>query len=200
MNSFPEWFKDLCSDVRWFENATMSNRGKNFKGAAEFVYAQLLADPVLQVRPMVENRKHVYNRLTKMDFDRVFPQLQQPKEEKKEAVFVPASPEHVAKCVAEFDAMLKNSPMMSSVPKVTHKQAVEQGGWIPAKGPSYPMTTAMEAYNKERKIAYYRYCFDPITRDKLPTWMDEEAYNAEFDRIMIEEKKHPHWEVLREIK
>lgn len=191
--SFPEWFKDLCSDVRWYENAVMSCRGKNFKGAAEFVYAQVLADPALQLRSMVENRKHVYNRLTRMDFERVFPQLQQPKEEEKVEVFVPASDEHVAKCVAEFDEMLKNSPMVNGVPKVTHKQAVEEGDWIPKKGPVHPVTSPMEAYNKERRVAYILHAFDARTGDPIygaftevefNLLYDEENYESFFRRIM----------------
>lgn len=199
MNTFAEFYKELCSDVRWYENCIMSNRGKNFKAAAEDVYAKLLADESIRDRPMSENRTHVYNRLRKLDFERVFPVLQQEEKKVEDKEWKPASDEHVAKCVAEFNEMLKNAPMMTSFPRLTNKQKAEQGDWLPPKGPAHKMTTAMEAYNKERKIAYYRYCFDPITRDKLPTWMEEEVYNAEFDRIMIKKKKHPNWEILQEL-
>lgn len=180
-NTFESFFKDLCSDVRWYENAVMSCRGKNFKGAAEFVYAQVLADPALQLRSMVENRKHVYNRLTRMDFERVFPQLQQPKEEDTVEEFKPASDEHVAKCVAEFDEMLKNSPMVNGVPKVSHKQAVEEGDWIPKKGPVHPVTSPMEAYKKERRVAYISHAFDARTGDPIRGALEENEFNNLYD-------------------
>ena len=114
-------------------------------------------------------------------------------------MFVPASDEHVAKCVSEFDAMIKNSPMVNAMPRVSYKQAVEEGGWLPKKGPAYPITSPMEAYVKERHLAYIAHCFDARTGDKLPTFVEEEVYNAEFDRLMIKKKKHPHWRVLQEL-
>lgn len=182
MNSFPEWFKDLCSDVRWYENAVMSCRGKNFKGAAEFVYAQVLADPALQLRSMVENRKHVYNRLTRMDFERVFPQLQQPKEEKQEE-FKPASDEHVAKCVAEFDEMLKNSPMLNGVPKVSHKQAVEEGDWIPKKKEYTPPSIVEKIIILKESKQRIRECRRKFFLDAFPDATEEEirAYWEKFE-------------------
>lgn len=181
MNPFPEFYKDLCSDVQWYENAIMSNRGKNFKGAAEFVYAQLLADPDLQRRPMVENRKHVYNRLCKMDYDRVFPSLQQEVKEEKVEEFKPASDEHVKKCVAEFDEMWKNSSMINAMPRVGYKQSVEEGQWIPKKGPAYPVTSPMEAYKKERRVAYISHAFEARTGDPIRGALSEVDFNLLYD-------------------
>lgn len=188
MNPFPDFYKDLCSDVQWYENAIMSNRGKNFKGAAEFVYAQLLADPDLQRRPMVENRKHVYNRLCKMDYERVFPSLQQEVKEEKTEEFKTASDEHVKKCVAEFDEMWKNSSMINAMPRVGYKQSVEEGQWIPKKGPAYPITSRTEVYVKERHIAYIKEMYDARTAEKMPYWIPEEEFNLIYDQDYEDEK------------
>ena len=109
MKSFPEWYKELCSDVRWFEYTSMNHKGKNFKKAAEFVYAQLLADSRLQMREMSENRKHVYNKLGSMPFDFVAPSLQQ-EEKKEDKEWVPLTGEARAKKLAEFKAMVDSAP------------------------------------------------------------------------------------------
>jgi len=67
---FTLWFKDLCSDQKWYEFTCMSvGKGKNFKQAAESVYGELLADCRIQHRDMIENRKHVANKLGKMKFE-----------------------------------------------------------------------------------------------------------------------------------
>jgi hypothetical protein len=202
---FETFYTQLTSDQQWFENVSSRHKPETFKNVCRLVWTLALSDAEqMKVTPIADHRRHVVYKLSKIlpdkDNSKQWFQLEEEKkeaEEKKE--WVPASDEHVAKCVADFDEMIKNSHMMTNFPPMTNKQKAEQGDWLPPKGPVYKMTTAMEAYNKERKIAYYRYCFDPITRDKLSTWMPEEDYNAEFDRIMVKKKKHPNWEILREI-
>jgi hypothetical protein len=209
LKTFESFYSNLISDEQWFEFASKNHKLETFKLCAEKVYAVLLSDPVMMdVTPMREHRNHVFNKLAKILPDKpkakAWHEVEREKIEKKEAEekekeWKPASGEHVDRCVAEFDEMMRNSTMMSKFPPLTHKQRIEEGNWIPKKGPAYPMTTAMEAYNKERKIAYYRYCYDPITRDKLPTWMEEEEYNELFDNEAVESKLHPHWETLKEL-
>jgi hypothetical protein len=188
MNPFPDFYKELCSGVRWYENCVMSNRGKNFKAAAEYVYAQLLADPDLQRRPMTENRKHVHNRLCKMDFERVFPALQQEEKKIEDKEWKPASDEHIKKCIAEFDEMMRNAPMNNAFPRIGYKQSVEEGGWLPKKEAPYPVTSVEEAYIKDRHIAYIEYAYEPKTGEKRPLVMSEESFNIEYDSIMLNGK------------
>lgn len=208
MKSFEDFFKELTSDEQWFELSLMHHKPETFRSVAFKVYVNACADKdTFSVTPIREHRKHVYNKLVLLPGDKVKKdwvqieneKLKKQEEEKKKKEWVPLTGEAREKKLQEWLDKVRSVEMQTAVPRITHKEAIEKGDWLPPKGPTYPTTTAMEAYNKERKIAYYRYCFDPITRDKLPTWMEEEVYNAEFDRIMVKEKKHPHWETLQEI-
>lgn len=208
MKSFEEWFCELISDEIWYEQAGKKHKTETFKNVAEQVYTLSISDrDAMSIIPLREHRNHVTNKLAKILPDKPkvkWWEIEQKKkeaeeEEKKQLEWKPASDEHVAKCVAEFDEMLKNSPMLNSRPRISYKQQVEEGGWIPKRDKPWPMTTPMEAYNKERKICYYRHCFDLVTREKLPTFVEEEIYNAEFDKLMIKKKIHPNWEILQSI-
>lgn len=185
MKDFPAWFTELCSDQRWFENATMSNRGKNFKGAAEYVYAQLLADPDLQRRPMTENRKHVHNRLCKMDFERVFPVLQQeaPVEEKKEEA-PPLTGEARAKKLAEVKAIFDSLQVINAVPRLTAKEILESGEVrIPKANGEYHRSVVEKMVIAKESKERIRACRRKFFLDAFPDADEEEihAYWQKFD-------------------
>lgn len=188
MKDFSEWYKELCSDVRWFEVTSMNHKGKNFKVAAEFVYAQLIADPQLALRSMVENRKHVYNRLIRMDYDRVFPQLQQPTiEEKKEPEQPPLvrGSEQYMKRTQELIEAIKAAPMMKKAAPITAKERLENSDWRPKPD------TIREPSELEKRTAYLQHlqtvreCRAKLFRDSFPDASIEEvqAYVDKFENI-----------------
>lgn len=177
MKDFSEWYKELCSDVRWFEVTCMNHKGKNFKQAAEFVYAQLVADPVLANRSMIENRKHVYNRLIRMDYDRVFPQLQQPvKEEKKEHEEPPLTGEAREKKLKEWLEVVNNAPVAYAPPKLTSQQIKEEGDWVAKKVPPYPSTSPEQVAKMILHHEYVKENYNLITGDPLESWMPEDQW------------------------
>lgn len=182
MKSFPEWFKELCSDVRWFEYTSMNHKGKNFKKAAEFVYAQLLADSRLQMREMSENRKHVYNKLGSMPFDFVAPSLQQEeKKEEKSNIVETYTPEYAAMKKKEALDIIAKSEILNRFPKVSYKQSVEEGDWLPKKPAPYPSTSPMEYYIRQRHLEYIKSNYDARTGQPLPNWIDEQVFNKDYD-------------------
>jgi hypothetical protein len=60
----------------------------------------------------------------------------------------------VIKTVDLYAAIAKGSTMLNGVPRVGHQEAIENGGWLPAKGDPYPVTSARELYVRERHLAY----------------------------------------------
>lgn len=202
--TFDDWYKTLISDEIWHE-LLRHYKPETIRKASEKVFASLVADRLQDVRPMKENRKHVYNILVqnpgdKPKVDWTIQALEKLKVEKKEEQeWKPLVGEERAKKLQEWLDKVRQVETQSAVPRLTYSEIAKEGGWDKKKDAPHPMTTAMEAYNKERKIAYYRHCYDPITRDKLPTWMPEEQYNELFDKEAVENKLHPHWEILKEL-
>lgn len=184
MKDFPEWFKELCSDVRWFEYTSMNHKGKNFKKAAEFVYAQLLADSRLQMREMSENRKHVYNKLGSMPFDFVAPSLQQ-EEKKEDKEWVPLTGEARAKKLAEFKAMVDSAPKAFTTPKMSAQEIANEGDWLPKKDKPFVRSefesrVALEEHKRKANDARRK-----LFLDAYPDASEEEieAYISKFNSI-----------------
>jgi len=128
--TFDDFYQSLTSDEIWHEAASKNHKPETFKKVAEQVYTLGLADrEAFAVVPIREHRTHLTNKLAKIQPDKVKVNWWEIEQKKKEAeeqkeVFIPASDEHVAKCVAEFDAMLKDAPMMTAFPRVGPKEAV----------------------------------------------------------------------------
>lgn len=186
--NFNDWCTSLISDERWFE-LLRAYKDSTIKSCAEKVYAELVAKQIVDIRPMTENRVHVYHVIKKLPEDKPKKNWCEVKEEiakKEEPEWKPASPEHVDKCVAEFDAMMKNSTMINGMPRISYKQRVEEGDWIPKKDATYPATSAMEVYIRERHVEYIKTCYDARTAQKLPTWMEEDEFNFIYDEANVD--------------
>lgn len=184
--TFGDWYSKLTEDSLWYE-LLRAYKDETIRKAGEKVYAQLVAEETVSYRPMSENRKHVYNIVCKNPGDKVNKPWYKIEEQKKEAEneWKPASPEHVDKCVAEFDAMMKQSTMVNAFPRIGYKQAVEEGGWLPPKPKPYPMTTEEEAYARQRHIEYIKANYEPRTGAKLPEWIEEDEWNKLYDEGLL---------------
>lgn len=134
MTDFETWFNELISDTRWYEVTAMHNKGKNFKLAAQRVYADTVAEGNQGFsKPMAEFRKHVYNKLVRMDFDRIFPALQQETKEEVKEDWKPVSEEERQRRLKEWQEVVNNSCMINAMPRLTAREILENGGWKPAK-------------------------------------------------------------------
>ena len=183
-NNFEDWFKELCANYVWYEPAIQHHEPETFKGAANKVYMQYVASEIFP--PVQEARKHVYNVLCKIPPDKKVGknwhvQALDKIEEKEKAEWIPLTGEERAKKLAEFKAMIDAAPIINGMPPISKKQAVEEGGWIPAKPAPHPITTPEEAYVRDRHFEWIKNNFEAKTGYKLPSWICEEDWNVIYD-------------------
>lgn len=191
--NFETWFASLISDTLWYE-LLRAYKPDTIKKAGEKVFAGLVADGTVEARPMSENRKHVYNILIKNPGDKPKPQPFQVQEvenkeaEKEAKEILTYTKEHADKCAAEALEIIRNSKTLNYFPKVSHKQAVEEGDWIPKKDKPWPVTTPEEAYVRDRHFEWIKNNFEARTGQKLPSWVSEESWNIIYDENHLTDK------------
>lgn len=193
MKTFDQFYTDIISDERWFY-LLRHYKDETIKKGAEKVYAQLVADRTVDIRPMTETRKHVYNTVCKNPGDRVvkdwsqieFEKIQKKEAEEKAKEWKPLVGEARQKALAEFKAMVDKSAMVNAVPRLTYSEIAKEGGWDRKKETPYPITSPMEVYIKERHIEYIKQNYDPRTAQPLPNWISESEFNISYDSRNME--------------
>lgn len=184
MKTFEDWFKELCSNYVWFQPASMHHKPETFRAVANKVYMQYVAAEVFP--PIQEARKHVYNKLVKeypgdkVKIDWVKAALEKGVIQ-KEDVKPPLTGEERMKKLKEWDAIVKGSTMLNSMPKPSYKELAEEGGVLPPKPAPYPCTSKEEAYIRDRHFEYIKANFEARTGNKLPSWISEEDWNIQYD-------------------
>lgn len=132
--NFNDWYTSLISDERWFE-LLRAYKDSTIKSCAEKVYAELVAKQISDIRPMTENRVHVYHVIKKLPEDKPKKNWCEVKEEiaKKEEPVIEISEEEIKRRLAQWQESLKDVQMVSSVPKLSAKQIIEEGDWRAVK-------------------------------------------------------------------
>jgi hypothetical protein len=182
--NFGDWFKELCENYVWFSPASQHHEPETFRQAANKVYMQYVASE--QFPPIQEARKHVYNVLCKIQPDKKVGKDWSAKalekiEEKEKAEWIPVTGEERQRRLAEFKAIIDAAPMVNAMPPISKKQAIEEGGWIPAKPAPYPITSPEEAYVRDRHFEWIKANHEPRTGEKLPGFIDEQTWNVIYD-------------------
>lgn len=189
MKDFETFYTELISDTLWYE-LLRHYKAETVRKSAEKVYAQLVADKTVGIRPMSENRKHVYNMTCKLPGDKPkidwVSKARKEIELEKEKEWEPASPEHIDKCVKEFEEMMANTTMLNHFPRIGYKQSIEEGGWLPKKQDPYPSATPEEVYVRQRHLEYVKQNYEARTAAKLPGWISEDEWNIQYDNDMID--------------
>jgi hypothetical protein len=186
MRTFDQWYTDLISDQLWYE-LLRAYKDETIRKASEKVYAQLVADKTVDLRPVSENRKHVYNIVCKSPGDKpkgkswseIALEKQIQKSEAEE--WRPVSEEEREIWLRKWKESINELQTVSAVPRMSYKELAEEGGLLPPKPAPYPHTSPMEAYVKERHIAYLLANYDARTREPLPEWMSESDWNVLYD-------------------
>jgi hypothetical protein len=184
MISFPDFFKELCSNYVWFEPASSKHEPETFRQAANKVYMQYVASEVFP--PIQEARKHVYNVLCKITPDKkvgrdwVTKALEKHEQENKEE-WKPVSWEEGERRLAEFKALIDGLPMMNNFPRLSEKEKQEKDNTRPPVVPPYPITSPEEAYIRDRHFEWIKNNFEARTGQKLPSWICEEDWNVIYD-------------------
>lgn len=192
MKSFEDWYSLLISDTLWYE-LLRAYKPDTIKKAGEKVFAGLVADGTVEARPMSENRKHVYNIVTKNPGDKPagkewYLQEMAKVSSTEENNWKPVSPEERARRLAEWEAIVKGSTMANSMPKPSYKQLAEEGGVLPPKPAPYPVTKPEEAYVRDRHFEWIKNNFEARTGQKLPNWICEEDWNIVYDEKHLTDK------------
>src|SRR6186997_3088657 len=135
MIPFADFFKDLCSNYVWYERAIMHHKPETFKKVCDDVYTIHSADQNRPFPPIEESRRFVSNKLNKINPDKAkvdwVTKALEKHETEKQADWIPLTGEERAKKLAEFKAMIDAAPIINSMPPISKKQAIEEGGWIP---------------------------------------------------------------------
>jgi hypothetical protein len=191
MKTFEQFFSDLTSDEIWFENTSKYHRPETFKNVVQLVYNIALGDrEAMAGIPMREHRNHVVYKLNKIPPDKPkgkpwhvveAEKIEAKEKEIQEKEWVPLTGEARAKKLQEWLDKVRAVEMQSAVPRVTHKEAIDEGGWLPKKDAPYPVTSKEEAYAKDRHLAYIIYAFEPRTAEKRPGVVSEEEFNISYD-------------------
>ena len=191
MINFDDFFKELCDNHVWFLPASQHHKPETFQKVANAVYMQYVAKETFP--PIQEARAYVSNKLNKILPDKVkVDWTKKAKEEldaKIEAEKVKEEPpltgEARAQKLKEWEAIVKGSTMLNSMPKPSYKELAEEGGVLPPKPAPYPCTSKEEVYIRERHFEYVRNNYEPRTGQPLPNWIDEKEWNLLYDNKMI---------------
>jgi hypothetical protein len=187
MISFDDWFADLTSNHVWYEPARLHHKPETFRSIANKVYMEYVA--LENFPPIQVARTYVFNKISKINPD--LPKVDWTKKaleklevEKKEE-WVPVTGEERAKRLKEWEAIVKGSTMLSSVPKPSYKELAEEGGLLPPKPAPYPCTSLEEAYIRDRHFEYIKYAYEPRTGQKREGVMTEEEFNQQYNNFNL---------------
>lgn len=157
MKSFDSFFTDLTSDQRHYELCQMHYRDETIKAAAWKIYALLVADETLQLRPMSQNRQHLYNLLCKNPPDKkkidwTAKALEKLETEKKEE-WKPVSWEKRAEYLKQVQAEIDRVADEKRIRPLFSGEAETNGQFDPPKpkakcAPSAPVEVILEHIDK----------------------------------------------------
>ena len=188
MKNFDDWYKELTSDERWFEQAGMNHKPETFKDVALKVYTNGMTDSLeFAQTPLKFHRQHVFNKLCKITPDKVRKPWYLPKEEPKKDEKPPlkrGSPEYIQR-LNEWQEQINKAPMMKPVAPVSKRELIENGDWRP-KAPTIREPSEIEkltAYRNHYEMV--RNCRIKTFRDAYPDAMDDEvqAYLDKFKSV-----------------
>lgn len=155
-----QFTESLKSDQIWWEQVEMRNKHKDIPGTIEKLYMMSLADQDLFSRPIQEQRKHLFNMLWKAEpVKKNWIQTHQVEEKKEDKPFVPASDEHIAKCVAEFNKILEESPNWHISRVKPSKRLEEELGEVRVRSTHFQISDVdmrLQAMDNVRRLQNHR--------------------------------------------
>lgn len=179
--NFADWFTELKSNPLWWMRMQEMYCRKNLDTVANETYTFLLGQETrFKAMNFVDFRSCFFNFAKNAKDEVVRPQLQQI-EVKEDKDWIPVTGEERAKRLKEWEAIVKGSAMVSSVPRTSYKELAEEGGILPPKPAPYPCTSKEEAYIRDRRFEYIKYAYEPRTGEKRPDVLTEEEFNKQFD-------------------
>lgn len=177
--TFEEFYKELTSDERWFEQASMHYKPETFSDVARQIWVNGLAEgESFKLIPMRAHRQHLFNKLSKLPPDRPKNKWWV-KESDKEDVKLEAPPltgEERERWLNIWNDTIKNTPAFKSTPKLTSQMIEEEGGVRPKAVQPYPTTSLTEFEKHQRHLEWIKYAYDARTGDRIPGTLDENEF------------------------
>ena len=192
MKDFETWYLELIGDQIWSMPAMMQHKEETFKQIARKVYMSALADRQRgSLIPMTEHRRHVYNIICKTPGDRpkgkpwyekALEKKLQEDEQKEE--WKPVSEEEREQWLKKWQEQVSNSQMVTSVPRLTARQIIEEGDWR-AVSTIEPRSDVEKAMVFEEHIEKVNAARRKVFTTAYPDASEEEiqAYLKKFDVI-----------------
>lgn len=106
--------------------------------------------------------------------DKYFEKIQNSQSETTE-VHEPVSPEKRQEWLQKWMDSLEETKIMT-VPKMSKKEIIEEGGWLPKGSASYPQMSEAEVRKHERHVEWIKANFDPRTGEKLEGFVEEKDW------------------------
>jgi hypothetical protein len=137
ITDFETFYNDLTSDEIWFESIKMTHPHKDYPLAAKQIYTSYLADKFIP--DMKEVRKHLNNKLIYQLPKKERLETNYQHEKKEDDFSNPLTDEQKKEVDKWLNAYLEEirTIEMKSIPKISHKEAVEEGQWLPKKKEPY---------------------------------------------------------------
>jgi hypothetical protein len=182
---FEEFWNKLVEHEIWFDQMKMRFNRKDLKTVARDCYLFLLASEQRWISQDYQDFRKCYQSFLMKSPDLVVrPQLQQVEQKKDEPQEPIVTGEKRDEYINQWLQSVKEMKVVSSVPKLTHKEISDEGDWLPKKPAPYPMCSEAEVIKIDLHIAYIKQNYDARTGEKLACWMPESEWK---DLIMNDE-------------
>lgn len=185
MKDFETWYADLISNYVWYEPAKMHHRPETFKNICHKVYMNYTASN--GIIPIEESRRHAYNIIvgTPRDLPKVDWTKKALAEAEQKTEAPPLTGEARQARLREWREKVESAEMMSSVPRMTAKQIIEEGNWRAVATTLEPRNVIERAMVLEEHLEKVVLARTKMFRSAFPDASDEEveAYIKKFDVI-----------------
>lgn len=142
MKSFQDWYILLIEDERFYENASRNHRKETVENTARKVYeTESLNRDTFEVKPIIEHRRHVLQKLYKILPDKIKKpwheialeekQQEEAKNKKPEEPPLVRGSEQYLKRTQELIDAIQGTQMIKPVAPLTAKERLENTGWRP---------------------------------------------------------------------
>lgn len=187
MKNFTDFFIHLIEDERFYENARRNHRKETVESTARKVYeTESLNRDTFEIKPIVEHRRHVLQKLYKITPDKIVKpwhqiqleekQQEEAKNKKREEPPLVRGSEQYLKRTQEFLDAIKAAAEVRRIAPMPQKEIDETGQIDLPKPPPYPSTSESEVIKHALHLAYIKENYDPRTGFKLENWIEESEW------------------------
>lgn len=179
--TFEQFWEKLIEHEIWYDQMKMRFYQKDLKGVANNCFIFLIASEQRWAAQDYQDFRKCYQSFLMKSPDQVVkPQLQQ-----VEVAGITVHHEPILEGearqakITEWLESVKATKMVNPIPKLTRKQIIEEGDWIPKKSLPHPSTTVGELKKHFTHQLYIKHNFDLLTKDKLTGWLPEDKWTEE---------------------